>query len=143
MFKKISLLLVLILSLMAITAHADSRDEALQKAKDDVSKQEQVLTAAHDALIRKASNANRARAIFEKLATIENKVKNLPKTDNKALETAITQQTQNWHQLAETALKDYHAKDGDYKASRKAYQKEHQTLNRLKKHLYNIVHNRY
>lgn len=143
MLKKISFFLILTISFITITAHADSRDDALKKAKDDVSKQEQVLTTAHDTLVRKASSANRARAMFEKLANLEKDLKDLPKTEDKALETAISQKTQDLHQLGETALRDYHAKDNDYKASRKAYQKEHHILNQLKKHLYNIVHNRY
>lgn len=143
MLKKISFFLILTISFVTLTAHADSRDDALKKAKDDVSKQEQVLTTAHDALIRKASSANRARAVFEKLASLEKDFKDLPKTENKDLEKAISQKTQDLHQLGETALRDYHAKDNDYKASRKAYQKEHHILNQLKKHLYNIVHNRY
>ena len=91
--KKLITLSTLTLSLFALTAHADSRDEALQKAKADLNSQTQVVNKARDDMKRKQSDVNRADDIFSHIADSYDTYKKLPDSQNEDLNQDIKNQT--------------------------------------------------
>lgn len=141
--KKLITLSTLTLSLFALTAHADSRDEALQKAKGDLNTQTQVVNTARDAMKRKQSDVDRANDIFSHIADSYDTYKKLPDSQNKDLNQDIKDQTNRLHNLGQKAFLDLQEKNKDYFKSKEVFDKENQKLNVIKHHLFNIEHNRY
>lgn len=141
--KKLITLSTLTLSLFALTAHADSRDEALQKAKADLNTQTQVVNKARDDMKRKQSDVNRADDIFSHIADSYNTYKKLPDSQNKDLNQDIQEETNHLYNLGQKAFLDLQEKNKDYFNSKEVFDKENQKLNVIKRHLFNIEHNRY
>lgn len=141
--KKLIALSTLTLSLFALTAHADSRDEALQKAKTDLNSQTQVVNKARDDMKRKQSDVNRADDIFSHIADSYDTYKKLPDSQNENLNQDIKDQTDRLHNLGQKAFLDLQEKNKDYFKSKEVFDKENQKLNVIKRHLFNIEHNRY
>lgn len=141
--KKFITLSALALSLFALTAHADSRDDALQKAKADLNTQTQVVNKARDDMKRKQSDVNRADDIFSHIANSYNTYKKLPDSQNEDLNQDIKDQTDRLHNLGQKAFLDLQEKNKDYFKSKEVFDKENQKLNIIKRHLFNIEHNRY
>ena len=102
--KKFITLSTLALSLFALTAHADSRDEALQKAKTDLNSQTQVVNKARDDMKRKQSDVNRADDIFSHIANSYDTYKKLPDSQNADLNQDIKDQTDRLHNLGQEAF---------------------------------------
>ena len=126
-----------------MTAHADSRDEALQKAKTDLNSQTQVVNTARDDLKRKQSDVNRADDIFSHIADSYNTYKKLPDSQNEDINQDIKDQTDRLHNLGQKAFLDLQEKNKNYFKSKEVFDKENQKLNVIKRHLFNIEHNRY
>lgn len=141
--KKLITLSILALSLFALTAHADSRDEALQKAKGDLNTQTQVVNTARDAMKRKQSDVDRANDIFSHIEDSYYTYKKLPDSQNKELNQDIQDQTNRLHNLGQEAFLNLQEKNKDYFKSKEVFDKETQKLNVIKHHLFNIKHNRY
>lgn len=141
--KKLITLSTLTLSLFALTAHADSRDEALQKAKTDLNSQTQVVNKARDDMKRKQSDVNRASDIFSHIADSYDTYKKLPDSQNKELNQDIQDQTDRLHNLGQKAFLNLQEKNKDYFKSKEIFDKENQKLKVIKHHLFNIEHNRY
>ena len=141
--KKFITLSTLALSLFALTAHADSRDEALQKAKTDLNSQSQVVNKARDDMKRKQSDVNRADDIFSHIADSYDTYKKLPDSQNEDLNQDIQKQTDRLHNLGQKAFLNLQEKNKDYFKSKEVFDKENQKLNVIKRHLFNIEHNRY
>ena len=141
--KKLITLSTLTLSLFALTAHADSRDEALQKAKTDLNSQTQVVNKARDDMKRKQSDVNRADDIFSHIADSYDTYKKLPDSQNQDLNQDIKDQTDRLHNLGQKAFLNLQEKNKDYFKSKEVFDKENQKLNVIKHHLFNIKHNRY
>lgn len=141
--KKLITLSTLTLSLFALTAHADSRDEALQKAKTDLNSQTQVVNKAHDDMKRKQSDVNRADDIFSHIADSYDTYKKLPDSQNEDLNQDIKDQTDRLHNLGQKAFLNLQEKNKDYFKSKEVFDKENQKLKVIKHHLFNIEHNRY
>lgn len=141
--KKLITLSTLTLSLFALTAHADSRDEALQKAKADLNMQTQVVNKARDDLKRKQSDVNRADDIFSHIADSYDTYKKLPDSQNEDLNQDIKDQTDRLHNLGQKAFLNLQEKNKNYFKSKEVFDKENQKLNVIKHHLFNIEHNRY
>lgn len=141
--KKFITLSTLALSLFALTAHADSRDDALQKAKADLNTQTQVVNKARDDMKRKQSDVNRANDIFSHIADSYQTYKKLPDSQNKKLNQDIQDQTDRLHNLGQEAFLNLQEKNKDYFKSKEVFDKENQKLNAIKHHLFNIKHNRY
>ena len=141
--KKIITLSTLTLSLFALTAHADSRDEALQKAKADLNSQTQVVNTARDTMRRKQSDVDRANDIFSHIADSYDTYKKLPDSQNEDLNQDIKDQTDRLHNLGQKAFLNLQEKNKDYFKSKEVFNKETQKLNVIKRHLFNIEHNRY
>ena len=141
--KKLITLSTLTLSLFALTAHADSRDEALQKAKTDLNSQTQVVNKARDDMKRKQSDVNRADDIFSHIADSYDTYKKLPDSQNEDLNQDIKNQTDHLHNLGQEAFLNLQEKNKDYFKSKEVFDKETQKLNVIKRHLFNIKHNRY
>ena len=141
--KKLITLSTLTLSLFALTAHADSRDEALQKAKTDLNSQTQVVNTARDTMKRKQSDVDRANDIFSHIEDSYNTYKKLPDSQNEELNQDIQEQTNRLHNLGQKAFLDLQEKNKDYFKSKEVFDKENQKLNVIKRHLFNIQHNRY
>lgn len=141
--KKLITLSTLTLSLFALTAHADSRDEALQKAKTDLNSQTQVVNKARDDMKRKQSDVNRANDIFSHIADSYDTYKKLPDSQNEDLNQDIKDQTDRLHNLGQKAFLNLQEKNKDYFKSKEVFDKETQKLNVIKHHLFNIQHNRY
>lgn len=141
--KKLITLSTLTLSLFALTAHADSRDEALQKAKTDLNSQTQVVNKARDDMKRKQSDVNRADDIFSHIADSYDTYKKLPDSQNEDLNQDIKNQTDRLHNLGQKAFLNLQEKNKDYFKSKEVFDKETQKLNVIKHHLFNIKHNRY
>ena len=141
--KKLITLSTLTLSIFALTAHADSRDEALQKAKTDLNSQTQVVNKARDDMKRKQSDVNRADDIFSHIADSYDTYKKLPDSQNKELNQDIQDQTDRLHNLGQKAFLNLQEKNKDYFKSKEVFDKENQKLKVIKHHLFNIEHNRY
>lgn len=141
--KKLITLSTLALSLFALTAHADSRDEALQKAKADLNTQTQVVNKARDDMKRKQSDVNRADDIFSHIADSYDTYKKLPDSQDEDLNQDIKDQTDRLHNLGQKAFLNLQEKNKDYFKSKEVFNKENQKLNVIKHHLFNIKHNRY
>lgn len=141
--KKLITLSTLTLSLFALTAHADSRDKALQKAKTDLNSQTQVVNKARDDMKRKQSDVNRADDIFSHIADSYDTYKKLPDSQNEDLNQDIKNQTDRLHNLGQKAFLNLQEKNKDYFKSKEVFDKENQKLNVIKRHLFNIEHNRY
>lgn len=141
--KKLITLSTLTLSLFALTAHADSRDEALQKAKADLNTQTQVVNTARDTMKRKQSDVNRASDIFSHIEDSYYTYKKLPDSQNEELNQDIKDQTNRLHNLGQKAFLNLQEKNKDYFKSKEVFDKENQKLNAIKHHLFNIEHNRY
>lgn len=141
--KKLITLSTLTLSLFALTTHADSRDEALQKAKTDLNSQTQVVNKARDDMKRKQSDVNRANDIFSHIANSYDTYKKLPDSQNADLNQDIKDQTDRLHNLGQEAFLNLQEKNKDYFKSKEVFDKETQKLNVIKHHLFNSQHNRY
>lgn len=141
--KKLITLSTLTLSLFALTAHADSRDEALQKAKADLNSQTQVVNKTRDDMKRKQSDVNRADDIFSHIADSYDTYKKLPDSQDEDLNQDIKNQTNRLHNLGQKAFLNLQEKNKDYFKSKEVFDKENQKLNVIKHHLFNIKHNRY
>ena len=141
--KKLITLSTLTLSLFALTAHADSRDEALQKAKTDLNNQTQVVNKARDDMKRKQSDVNRADDIFSHIADSYNTYKKLPDSQNEGLNQDIKDQTDRLHSLGQEAFLNLQKHKTEYFKSKEVFDKENQKLKVIKHHLFNIEHNRY
>ena len=141
--KKLITLSTLTLSLFALTAHADSRDEALQKAKTDLNSQTQVVNKAHDDMKRKQSDVDRANDIFSHIEDSYYTYKKLPDSQNADLNQDIQDQTNRLHNLGQEAFLNLQKHKIDYFKSKEVFDKENQKLKVIKHHLFNIKHNRY
>ena len=141
--KKLITLSTLTLSLFALTAHADSRDDAFQKAKADLNTQTQVVNTARDTMKRKQSDVDRANDIFSHIEDSYYTYKKLPDSQNADLNQDIQDQTNRLHNLGQKAFLDLQEKNKDYFKSKEIFDKETQKLNVIKHHLFNNEHNRY
>lgn len=141
--KKLITLSTLTLSLFALTAHADSRDEALQKTKADLNSQTQVVNKARDDMKRKQSDVNRADDIFSHIADSYNTYKKLPDSQNEDLNQDIKDQTNRLHNLGQETFLNLQKHKTEYFKSKEVFDKENQKLKVIKHHLFNIEHNRY
>ena len=141
--KKLIALSTLTLSLFALTAHADSRDEALQKAKADLHNQTQVVNTARDTMKRKQSDVYRANDICRHIEDSYNTDKKLPDSQNEDLNQNIKNQTDRLHNLGQEAFLNLQKHKTDYFKRKEVVDKENQKLNVIKRHLFSSEHNRY
>ena len=142
-WKNFITLSTLALSLFALTAHADSRDEALQKAKTDLNSQTQSSTKHV-----MTWNVSKATSIVQTTSLVILPIamipyKKLPDSQNADLNQDIKDQTDRLHNLGQEAFLNLQKHKIDYFKSKEVFDKENQKLNVIKHHLFNIEHNRY